>query len=223
MNVVLLRLETGESENGSLTFSSPPLVAKEIKVAVEREYDIPAFGQTVSFDSHTLQDDAELSYTRVRNGDTFFIHYHSKADCTKIKKIVEWLDQLAIHFRCENPTVTNGISQEFNSIVRSEVGSTLGANLFASHNSPLSCTNRYYFHHHEGTDKLLEVYRSILRNPWNDTLYLLKILEYKILGVMWNLTADSKDNFAMREYLAKVGAVELFTKSLWRAKVSEGE
>ena len=69
VNVVLLRLETGESENGSLTFSYPPLVAKEIKVAVEREYDIPAFGQTVSFDSHTLQDDAELSYTRVRNGD----------------------------------------------------------------------------------------------------------------------------------------------------------
>ena len=61
VNVVLLRLETGESENGSLTFSSPPLVAKEIKVAVEREYDIPAFGQTCLLYTSPSPRDATLS------------------------------------------------------------------------------------------------------------------------------------------------------------------
>ena len=224
VDVVLVCSGTGETENGSLTFSNPPQIVKDIKLAVEEKFNIPAFCQALSFDSHILRDDQKLSYTRARSGDTFHVRYHSKADCAKIKEVIGWLGQLVSGFKNETPTISNGISLELQLILRSRVGRALGANLFitGAYGSP-SLSNRHYFHHHGGTDTILEVYRAILRNPWNVTPYYIKLIECRILSALWNFTADSTDNFAMRNHLVSVGAMEMLMKSLLRVRIGEEE
>lgn len=224
VNVVLVCSETGETQNGSLIFSNPPRIVRDIKLAVEEKFNIPAFCQALSFDSHTLRDDQRLSYTRARSGDTFHVRYHSKADCAKIKEVIGWLGQLASGFKNESPTISKGISLELQRIARSSVGHALGANLFmtGAYGSPSLC-NRHYFHHHGGTETILEVYRAILQNPWNVTPYYIKLIECRILSALWNFSADSTDNFAMRNHLVKVGAMEMFMKSLLRVRIGEEE
>ena len=163
-NVVLICSETGESENGSLSFSYPPLVAKDIKIAVEEEFNIPMFAQTLSFDSQSLADDAELIYTRIRSGDTFHIEFTSKANCAELKKIIEWLDQLIAGFRNEKSSTNNEISKELNLLVTSGLRSNHLqhlTNLFSG-SCPQAVSNRGYFHNRSGTEKLVEVYSCLL-------------------------------------------------------------
>lgn len=226
VNVVLICSETGESENGSLIFSSPPLVAKDIKIAVEEEFSIPMFAQTLSFDSQSLADNAELIYTRVRSGDTFHIEFTSKANCAELKKIIEWLDQLIAGFRNEkSSTSTNDeMSKELNLLVTFGLVSNHLQhliNLFSG-SCPQAVSNRGYFHNRNGTEKLVEVYRAILKNTWEETAYSIKLMEGNMLIAIANLSNDGA-TFAMRNYFTEVGAVELMTRSLLRVRVNEGE
>ena len=224
VNVVLVCLVNGETENGRVSFSSPPQVVKDVKLAVEAKFDIPVFSQTLVFDSLTLKDDQKLSYTRARSGDTFYVRYHSKADCAKIKELIEWLGQLVSGFKKETPTISTGVSFKLNHLLRSQVASSLGANLFVTGAyGSLSLSNRHYFHHHGGTDRVLEVYRAILRNPWDETPSAMKWIECRTLSALWNFTADSTDNFALRSHLVRVGAMEMFAQSLLRTRIGESE
>ena len=68
---------------------------------------------------------------------------------------------------------------------------------------------------------MLEVYR--FNRSWIETIHIKKLLERKVLTVLGYLSAADGSNFAERNYLIEVGAVELLTKSLMRVKLNEGE
>ena len=223
LDVLLICSKTGETWKGSLNFTSPPQLAKDIKLAVEEEFSIPTFAQQLSFESHTLRDDAKLGYTRVRNGDTFKVEYTTKADCTGLKTVIDWLEQLVDGFKKEA-----GDEADSNDLQR-----IVTAGLEAQHlqhlcdllsiSCPEVASNKLYFHHHGGIDKLLEVYKSIVERSWSETPHVKKLLERKLLTVLGYLSAADGSDFAGRNYLTEVGAVELLTKSLMRVKLSEGE
>lgn len=225
LNILLISSKTGETEKGSLNFSTAsPRLVKDVKLVVENEFSIPTFAQRLSFEADELRDETKLSYIRVRNGDTLRVEYSTKADCAGLKTVIEWLNQLVDGFRKEARKET-GSYYDLQELVT--------AGLEAQHLEHLcdllsvTClevtSNKHYFHHHGGVDKLLEVYRSIVDKSWNETIHIKKLLERKVLTVLGYLSAADGSDFSGRNYLIEVGAVELLTKSLMRVRLREGE
>lgn len=225
LNVLLVSSKTGETEKGSLNFSTaPPRLVKDVKLVVEEEFSIPTFAQRLSFEADELRDETKLSYIRVRNGDTLRVEYTTKADCAGLKAVIEWLNQLVDVFKKESRKET-GSYYDLQEIVAAGLEAKHLEHLcdLLSVTCPEVTSNKRYFHHHGGVDKLLEVYRSIVDRSWRETLHINKLLERKVLTVLGYLSAADGSDFAGRNYLIEVGAVELLTKSLMRVKLSEGE
>ena len=220
--VILTCSRTGLSRHKQVRFSSTPIVAVDIKKAVEKQYGIPICVQELVYDLQVLRDDLRVSFVGARAGDTFQINYLSEGDCSEIVDIITWMGLILAAFRHEHPTVSTGISTGFDDLltdgIRSELIEDLAFKYFFPWLDDRKYVNKLHFVYNGGIDITMAVYAAILEQPWEECILKLKYMEYGILRALWNLS----ETFPLRRQITRHGGLKMCMQSLLRKQLVEG-
>ena len=216
--VILHCSKTGLSSHKQMYFTSAPALVGDIKREVERQYNIPVCVQVLTYDVQNLKDDLDLSFVGVRMGDTFHITYLSEGDCKEIVDIIGWMELILAAFGGEQPTVSTGISVEFDDLLTNGIQLELIENLAFEYFFPWlderKYVNKLHFVYNGGIDIIVEVYTAVLTQPWEECLFKLKYIEYGILRVFWNLS----ETFPLRRLIVTHGGLKMCMRSLLRRR-----
>ena len=78
---------------GSLQFKAIPVMALDVKRAIQSTYSIPTCVQRLSYQSTVLQDGDQLD-SSLRSGDTFHVTYMGRGECREVEEGVRWMWEL---------------------------------------------------------------------------------------------------------------------------------
>lgn len=222
-DVTLHCSKTGLSSHKQVCFTSAPTMVGDIKREVERQYNIPVCIQVLTYDLQILRDDLELSFVGARMGDTFHITYPSEGDCKEIVDIIGWIGLILAAFGGEQPTVSTGISVEFDDLLTNGIQLELIEDLAFKYFFPWlderKYVNKLHFVYNRGINIIMEVYAAVLAQPWEECLFKLKYVEYGILRVLWNLS----ETFPLRRLIVRHGGLTMCMQSLLRRRLGEGQ
>ena len=222
-DLVLHCTQTGATEERQLGFVSPPETARDVKIRIEDEYNIPVCVQTLVFESHVLSDDTNLECIRIRSGDTFHVSYYADGNCKEILEVISWFATLLAALKIENPSISGGISSDLEELLsvgmEAEFVEDLADEYFFPWLDGKKYANKLHFVHNSGAEIMMEVYSLLLRQPWSNCHLRLKYIEYGILRVLWNLS----ETFALRRLIIKHNGLQMCMKSLLRKRLEEGQ
>ena len=221
-DVILTCSKAELSRHEQVNFSSAPIVAGDIKRAVERQYGIPVCVQELVYDFQVLKDDMKVSFVGARAGDTFHITYHSEGDCQEIVDIISWLGLILSALKHDQLTVSTRISAQFDDLLTTGIQLGLIEDLAFKYFFPWlddrKYVNKLHFVYNGGIDITMEVYAAILEQPWEECILKLKYMEYGILRVLWNLS----ETFPLRRLITGHGGLKMCMQSLLRKQLEEG-
>ena len=221
--VVLHCTKTGQTDHKTITFPSCPLSIYDVKLQVEKQYNIPACTQVLTYETFPMEDKVKLKAVRVRNGDTFHISYLAEGHCAEIIEIISWMGLALALLRHENPSVSEGITASLNDFVsfgiQEEMIEDLAFKYFFPWLDPVKYVNKLHFVYNGGVDIIMEVYGALLRQPWEECVFKLKYVEYGILRVLWNLT----ETFPLRRLVTQNKGIQMCIQSMLRVRLEEGK
>ena len=212
---MLLRCtKSNQSEKSEIKLESLPQNILEIKKLVEKEFGIPKCVQVISCNNQTLEGDTKLSALRFREGDTVYVDYLAKGDCSDIKEVISWLDQLSKAVRTRSSalddTIRIGIQQRLIEDLRT---------CFVPWEDPRTYVNKLHFVDSDGIEMILKVYDFLLQRPWSQLDPNSKCLEGWVIRSLW----DFAETFPLRRLMVQHGIIQMLTQSLLRVRLEEGK
>ena len=206
-----------------------PETVADLQRHVEAQFCVPRCCQFVVFEGVPLRGDDTLRAHRVRNGDTFHVHYRSEADVKEIRGVVDSMQEAlniieeSYHhhpdyyiqdkeFDRENVL---GVIIQFEQHIKPETVECLATHYFLPFTSERSIANRLYFLDIGGLEMLHKLYCVVLKYPWKVTVVTLQYLEQAILRVLWNITAS----FDIRLQVLRYPFMELCIQSALRVPI----
>ena len=198
------------TEHKTVEFNeSPPITARDLKLKIEEATEIPEFLLKLEYNWATLRDD-NLERLNVRNGDTFVVHYFSKADCKEILDCIKWLEQLLESIKRWKES---DYSAALNYPRKEDCLENLGFNLFLPWLEPQKYANKLYFIAKDGLNQVIDALNILL--DVSSLPYELSLIEGRLLVILWNITEDAH----IRRALVEAGGVQTCTKALLRVPV----
>lgn len=202
-----------------------PVTVADIKTKIERQFNIPACVQSLSYEAHPISDETTLQRARIRTGDSFRVVYSSAGDCEEIWDVVQWFQLVKQFLLKEDPTVSNNrLGHEFDYVLSCGINDELVENLAFKYLYPWldarKYANKLFFVSCGGLKTMMGIYVALLKHPWKDCLLKIQCLEYGILRVLWNLSETLE---LRRLILSHNDCLQLCIRSLLREKMVEGE
>ena len=216
LSVMLRCTKTNHFEMQKIHFDCPPITILEIKEQIQKQFGFPVCVQVLSFDGYTLRDEDKLSLLKIRDGDTICVKYLAKANCSDLKDIVTWLEQLSNTLNAESP--------DSHSVIRYGIQNRNIDSLF-DYLTPwydptgISYSNKLHFVHIGGFKFLMEVYAAILKRPWQEMSGSMKYVEKSIPSILWSLVETNP----FRQLVFQHNGVQMCSQSLLRVKMEEGK
>ena len=207
-----------------------PETVADLQRDVETQFCVPRCCQTLVFEGVPLRGgDDTLRAHRVRNGDTFHVHYRSMADVKEIRGVVDSMQEALNtieesynhhpHYytpghEFDRENVLGAITQ-FEQHIKPEMVECLATHYFQPFTSERAIANRLYFLDIGGLEMLHKLYCVVLKYPWEVTVVTLQYLEQAILRVLWNITAS----FDIRLHVLRYPFIELCVQSALRVPI----
>ena len=212
-----------------LRLTAFPVTVADLQRHIEAQFCIPRCCQSVVFEGIPLPVDDTLRAHRVRNGDTFHVHYKSEADVKEIRGVVDSMQEAlntveesyqhypdyyirGREFDRENAL---GVIMQFEQHIKPETVECLATHYFQPFTSERAIANRLYFLDIGGLDMLHKLYCVVLKYPWEVTVVTLQYLEQAILRVLWNITAS----FDIRLQVLRYPFIKLCVQSALRVSI----
>lgn len=217
-----------DSEVNARALSLPALpdTVAELQRCVETEFNVPKCCQTISLESVPLQGTDSLGSHRIRNGDTFHVHYKSEADVKDLREVLDSMQRMVCTIESEyhqNKYYSEGLfdAVALSSLCRiqPERVECLASHYFWPCSSERAIANRLFFLDQEGLQLLYKLHTLVLTYQWHETPVSLQHLEQAILRVLWNITAS----FDVRTRVLEYPFLELCVRSAKRVEIQYKE
>lgn len=204
-----------------LKMSCLPLTAFAIKKAIQEQFSIPTCLQTVSYQYHVLADDDHMPslYHHMRNDDILTVDYMCEADLPAIKEILNWINSVntvLLYQANSRPTLasTRAVHMAALPAMTHEYHKTMALNIFGWLDAR-TMVNKIYFKESENINRLLEMYKAVMRLRWRRVPDAYSYLESFCVQVL----AKFAEPVEFRRYLYHCNAFDLAIESFLRMRV----
>ena len=225
-NLELLCSETSQSMSTTLKFpeDAPPATVAKIKERIEEQFSIPVSVQSIKYEGHLLSENTNLEMMKIRPGDTFHVTYLSVGDCKEISRALQWFVLVKDGLVTEAPSKTNPMSIALENLITlgfvEEVIESLAYDYLYPWQDPRKYTNRLYIVQCGGLEVIMDIYDSLHKNTWVDSLLYQREIEDGILTILWNVA----ETFELRRLIiSHNNGLDMCIKSLMRQTLEEGK
>ena len=166
-------------EGGGINFDLTTV--SQVKEYVEAKHSIPVCCQTLFFQSRKLRDQDTLTQCCLREQDAIVVKYESTANVDDVLKILQILKLLVqkLEAYLSSPTPENRLSS-----FRDNAKTLRHLSLESfSDASRISDANRFLFVHRGGVEVFFKLYGLVLKEPYRDTIFLIRHLESTLVGL----------------------------------------
>ena len=187
----------------------------QVKEYVEAKHSIPVCYQTLFFQSRKLRDQDTLTQCWLREQDTIVVKYESEAN---VEDVLELLNILKYLIHKLEVYMTTGNS--FGSLLN--ITERLEKLMLASFDdiTPISDANRLLLVDRGGIEVFYTLYGLILKHDYQDTIFQIRHLESKIVGVVSDMLiyAGAKKPL-LEKFVLETPTLEYVHKSFTRVLV----
>lgn len=214
--VALKCLSNKHTSHKTVILERYPTSVLDIKMQIEKAFDIPAFTQSMQHTSIVLNDIDDPHSLHIRSGDTLQVTYKATAECSAVKKILTWLSLLVNMFRSQLPSSSDILPCERESAIwQPRIADELRNRVFIPWDSDTKQMNKEYFLHMGGLDLVIELHSLLLKQKWNRCPLYLKYIEMTLLTAMYHLASTYK----LRRVLINHGCISPCMQSLLRVQL----
>ena len=193
----------------------------DVKSIIQRELNIPACVQLIKWEETTLSDERSLYSYGLMENDELHVLYHSKGDCRTIEDSIKWLKEVLSDLKSKGVPNRISFTEHLYPLLSFDQQEThlrtLWAELFQPWHDPVKYTNKLYFMVLNGLDLMVEIFKLVLTNDWNNSPSALKYTECLLLHAFWSFG----ETFSLQRLTMRKGAMDLFLKSLERVRVTD--
>ena len=205
----------GIPKRGTLQFrpSSPPTTVGDLILKIEETMEIPESLVKLERNSTILDVRTRLDDLRVRTGDSFVVHYYSKADCQIISECIDWMKELSGYLQRWSASIYMNL--DMSSIRDTHLLQTVGFNLFVPWLDSRSYANKLYFISKGGLDILSEIMNISQKVQMGNLPSKMQSFETQMLLILWNITEDAP----IRRAVVQCDGIEICRRALLRVAV----
>ena len=195
----------------SLTLNDYPKYAFGLKESIQNEFSIPACCQRLYFESILIGDSERLDSYRIRDGDTFHVHYNSEGD---VEDILEIISSIRFFVESIQLALFEGVLPGEQTLTVSKIDS-LNKKYFEPFDAERASANRLLFVCNNGLELMHQLHVMLLQQSWEDAPLAMQYLELGILSALSNITCS----FSIRTLVLKRPTLDAVVQSLLRVKV----
>ncbi len=206
-------------EEGSLDL----VTVSQVKEHVQAKYSIPAFSQTLFFESRKLRDEDTLAQSWLREEDVIVVQYDTIANVDFVIELVDSLKQLLqkLEAYMSSPTLESNAAS-LNNFSLGVTPQRLRDLIFNSfRDATRQCdANRLLFVHRGGAEVVFKLYSLVLKQDYQNAIFHVRYLESMLIQVVGSALIDSSTRIPLlRKLVTENPTLDYVLKSFTRVLI----